>query len=425
VYRTPKYPSNGNPISQEPMAMITPDGRTFSVYASDMVRLREVVSSSRNGLLFYDNDCERFLFRPIFTDILSSRPTPMQICVVNEFRAVRTWAGLRSFFLKIDKTLLLEQFRQYLQDPAAKRGRELFLERAMTFCQTEHLALSRKELEGPDPLRVLELAVSEMDDLRNGLYLDAIPDIRKPTPDPLLCQSRERRRAERWLHVAGEENAIPGDVVDALHQRDASKESVKLVVDKYMAQVEAWEGLPLMQLNGQEMSRVDIEEMLTGSSTIFCPTPLGWTPRLRFAFFAPAGFEKEKIEIKRAVIAAMERHISRLVHTPVKLMYIQKENCIVIESIGGDGSGTPEIACDFDDAQDFEQAVLNSSADALRCMATTVSAASLRVQPGALNEQISEAEELVEQLRAEEGPGWDEPSEEEEMSAAERANPHY
>ena len=423
MYRTPKYPSNGNPILQDPMAMIAVEGRTFSVYASDAVSVRGVLSSGKNGLLFYDNDCERFLYRPIFTDLISSRPTPIQISVVNEFLSVSSWRELFAFFLKIDKTLLLEQFRNCLQDSSVKRGREIFLERAIAFCQTEHLALTRQDLEGEDPFRVLELAVTDMQNLRNGQYLDAIPDIRRPEPDPLLCLSRERRRAERWLSVAGRENSLPGEVMDALQAREASDDGLKLIVDHYMNLVELWEGQPLMSLNGQSMSRADVEDMLTGSSTIFCPTPLGWTPRLRYAFFAPPGFRSEKMEIKRAVIAAMEKKVSQIIHAPVKLLYIEKDNCIVIESVGGSGSGTPPIVCDFDDAQSFEQSVLNASSSDLRCMATTVATTNQAVAPEALNAQISAAEEYVEHLRAEENAGWNEPSEEEEFVQHEEVKP--
>ena len=129
------------------------------------------------------------------------------------------------------------------------------------------------------------------------------------------------------------------------------------------------------------------------------------------------------MEIKRAVIAAMEKKVSQIIHAPVKLLYIEKDNCIVIESVGGSGSGTPPIVCDFDDAQSFEQSVLNASSSDLRCMATTVATTNQAVAPEALNAQISAAEEYVEHLRAEENAGWNEPSEEEEFVQHEEVKP--
>lgn len=397
--RAPRYPSNGDSIHADPLAFIVPAGRTFSVYASDSVEMNGIVSSARNGLLFYDNDRELFLHRPVFTDILTSHQTPTQISVVNEFREICTWSGLKDFFIKLDKVLILEQFSLYLTNSGDPRGREIYFARAGSFCELEGIRLTRAELEAPNSLRRLEMAVAAMPSLKSGFFVDAIPDLRDETPEPMLCRASERRRAERWLRTGKIEKAIPEKVLQKF-SRLSEDAAVKEIVEKYMATVEEWEGSPLCKLKGGTQSRADLEDLLIGSQTVFCPSPLGWTPRLRFAFYAPPDFVKEEVEVKIAVIDALERRIEREIGIPVKLLYIPDKNCIVLESIGG-GTGGPPITCTFDNGRHCELEILNLSSNGLQSLATTIVTAQQIMTPENMEVEILDAQQRVEEMRAE------------------------
>lgn len=399
MVRAPRYPSTGDSIHADPLATIIPSGRTFSLYSSETVQMYGVVSSAKNGLLFYDNDREVFLHRPVFTDLLTNCQTPLQIGVVNEFKRITAWKELRNFFLKIDKILILDQFRQYLADSSSPQGHEVFLARAEAFCKRESIRLGREELDSPEALRRLEMAVTGIERLKSSFFVEAIPDILNEFPDTALCRASEQRRAERWLKVAMAEKAIPDDIskrISVLDKRSALKE----IVDKYMSSVEDWEGSPLCKLNGSSQSRVDLEDLLTSAATSYCPSPLGWTPRLRYAFYAPESFRNEEVDVQIEVIAALEKRIRREIGIQVKLLYIPDDNCIVLESLGGETGGS-QIPCTFENGQQCELEILNSSSENLQSLASAVTSARERMSPENMQVEIQSAREAVAEMREE------------------------
>lgn len=151
MIRSARYPSTGDTIHADPLAMISPEGRTFSLFHTNDIEMHGLVSSIRNGLLFYDNDREIFLHRPVFSDLLSNYLTPLQIGVVNEFRQIRTWSAFGKFLLKIDKSLIIDQFRQYNMPET----QDTFIIRARDFCDRESIHLTDEDLRAPDALRRL------------------------------------------------------------------------------------------------------------------------------------------------------------------------------------------------------------------------------------------------------------------------------
>jgi len=398
--RAPRYPSTGDSIHADPLVTITPASRTFSVYASETIRMSGIVSSDKSGLLFYDHDRELFLHRPVFTDLLAtSAQTAIQVSVINEFARVENWKELRQFFSKLDKVLVLDQFRQYLADQNSEAGREIFLARAIDFCRREELKLGISELSGEDGLRRMEMALAGIERMKSGFFVDAVPDLLQDRPDPALCRVIEQRRAQRWLNNAIREGSLPSEISQKLSGM-APDDARQAIVEKYMSTVEDWEGSPLGKLSGAERSRVDLEELLTEACTSYCPSPLGWTPRLRFAFYPPDEFRNEELDVQIEVIAMIEKRIMREIGVQVKMLYIPDNNCLVLERVGGE-TGGGQIPCTYENSQQRDNAVLNLRNGDLMQLASAVCSARDQVAPRVILAVIDEARVAVEALRAE------------------------
>ena len=359
-----------------------------------------VVTSDKSGLLFYDHDRELFLHQPVFSDILaSSAQTAIQVSVINEFGRVQTWDDLRQFFAKLDKVLVLDQFRQYLADHNNPMGKEIFLSRATEFCRREGINLSRSQLAADDGLRLIELELSSVVKLKSGFFIEAVPDILQPRPDPSLCRVFEQRRAQRWYALASKEGKIPGEVAAALSGK-SQHELNRAIVDRYMSTVEEWEGSPLGKIGNDTYSRADLEDILTGASTTYCPSPLGWTPRLRFSFYPPESFRNEERAVQIEVISQLERRLMRAIGIKVKLLYIPAHNCIVFEHVGGETGGR-QINCTFDNSQVCEVSILNLESEDLLDLSTAVHTARQQMAPDVMLQVIDEARAEVEAQRAE------------------------
>lgn len=414
MIRSARYPSTGDTIHADPAAMISPESRTFSLFRSDDIEMRGIVSSSRNGLLFYDNDREVFLHRPIFSDILSNALTPLQVGVINEFSRIKTWAEFGKFLLKIDKTLLIDQFRQYqASDKDIESQKDLFFIRARDFCNRESIHLSDDELRSPDGLRKLALAISAMDSLKCSLFVSSVPDIHQEHPDPSLCQAQTHKRASRWLNVAGRENGIAPELKQKLESMDR-KAAVRQIVSKYMETVDKWEGSPLMKSDdGRSLSRADVEDFLTGCATVYCPSPLGWTPRLRYAFYCPNAFRDEPIDVKIELIAELERRISEICSLEVKLLYVSENNCLILESLA-ENSGGQEVPCTFDNGQSAELEILNLGSAQITGLAQAVQTARKMAGPDLFPAHMENARRSIQELTFNE-----------EMSANEGNNLEY
>jgi hypothetical protein len=388
MIRAARYRASGDCIHADPLAVISPSGRTFSVYASDGIETNGIVSAEVNGLVFYDNDREIFLNRPLFTDILSAAMTPKQHAIVNEFKGIMTWRALRHFFIKLDKSIILEQFKKYLDDPDADRAQHLFLARANAFCEDEGISLPPDNLRGPSGFDKLATAIATISILRRGILCDAIPDIRQEAPDPMLAKSRERLRAERWLNLSKQKDAQ----AKAGHQAGTIKE----VVAKYMSEVEQWENSIVMTLESGDMSRRDAEDYLIGSQTAYCPSPLGFTPRLRHAFNAPESLADEPQAVKVAFISALEGKVAHALGFPVKILYLPERHTILLESIGDGGR---EISLAYADGQDFEHGVLNAADWQLVSMVDAVHETKTATAPEIAEEAIQEARDFVDRHR--------------------------
>lgn len=398
MIRSARYPSTGDTIHADPVAMISPERRTFSLFRSDDIEMKGIVSSMRNGLLFYDNDREVFLHRPVFSDILSSSFTALQIGVINEFSRICTWAEFGKFLLKIDKTLLIDQFRQYqTSEQGVESQKDLFYIRAKDFCQREGIRLTDEELRAPDSLRKLAIAIASMNALKCSLFVSSVPDIQLAHPDPALCQVQTQKRASRWLNVAGRENNIPLELSENLNNMERNS-AVRQIVAKYMDTVDKWEGSPLMKTeDGHILSRADIEDFLTGCATVYCPSPLGWTPRLRYAFYCPNEFRDEPIDVKIELIAELERIISETCGFDVKLLYIPENNCLILESLT-ETSGGAEIPCTFENGQNAEIEILNLGTSQIAGLAQVVQTARKMSAPDLFPTHIENARRVIQEL---------------------------
>lgn len=389
--RAPRYHASGDCIHADPLSVVCPEGRTFSVYSSDSIEMHGLISAGRNGLVFYDNDREVFLNRPLFTDILSSHPTPTQLAIINEFSRISTWKSLRDFFIKLDKILVIEQFKQYLSDQEADRARHYFVTRAAHFCEEENIPLRQAELAAENGFYRLASAIGAANVLKNGLFREAIPDLLQEGPDSLLAKSAKTKRAERWLAVAGRAGELPGQVGETAggKGRQSQPGLLRETVAKYMHEIEAWENSPLMTLGGAGISRRDAEEYLFDAHTAYCPSPLGFTPRIRFAFPAPEALAGEPLEVKIAFVHALETKLRRLLGFPVKILYMQDRHCFLLESIG-DSKGS-EISLAYSDGAEFERNILFASGESLISMTRAVDALTATTAPEFAERDISEA----------------------------------
>jgi hypothetical protein len=420
--RAPRYPASGDCIHEDPLAIITVAGRTFSVYPSEGIESNGLVSSDQNGLIFYDNDQERFLHRPVFTDILSKHPTPKQMAIINEFACISTWKALQSFFIKIDKILIGDQFMRYQSDPDADRAKRQFLTRAEIFCKEEGIYLTPEELSGQSGLNKLISAISTMPILKRGPFCDVIPDIHKEHPDPSLAKSEETQRVERWLVVNRE--GLPEHIKSQSPERLDEKQKKLLVQDivaKYMNDVENWEGSPLLMLKKTSMSRRDLEDYLTGSQTAYCPSPMGFTPRLRHSFAAPQSLADEPREVQIVFMSRLEDAISSLVGFTIKIYYLKEQHCFILDSIS---SGGRDIGMAYNDNADFERGVLMASNVDLADMVRAVDAVKDATVPEQAERDVQEAKEFIDSMYDEspdntpemESEGGNEPEADEEMS---------
>jgi hypothetical protein len=391
--RAPRYHASGGCIHADPLSVISPAGRTFSIYSCDTIEHSGLIAAGRNGLVFYDNDRERFLPRPVFPDILSSHPTPRQLTIINEFSKITTWEGLRNFFIKLDKVLVVDQFTQYRSDPEMDRGHRFFVSSAALFCEKEEIPLRKADLEQDSGFDKLVSAISNAKFLKQGFFLGVIPDILQEAPDALLVKSKDAKRAERWLAVAG--NKLPTEVSRLAatgRRKPVQRTMLQEVVAKYMQEMEAWENIHLLNIDGGSMSRRDAEEYLFGGRTAYCPSPLGFTPRLRFAFPAPEALAAEPLEIKTAFVFSLETKLHRILGLPIKLFYMQEMHCFLLESIG-DGSGALSMA--YSDGNDFEQEILFASDEKLTLMTQTVSVVASSTAPELAEQDIEDARRFI------------------------------
>ena len=391
--RAPRYHASGDCIHADPLSLVSPEGRTFSVYSSDSIETHGLIAAGRSGLVFYDNDRELFLNRPLFADLLSVHPTPTQLAIINEFSGITTWKSLRNFFVKLDKILILEQFRQYLADPEADRAHRFFVTKAAHFCKEEGIPLRQSDLAAPDGLYRLTSAIGSVHVLKQGMFRETIPDLLQDSPDSLLVKSATVRRAERWIAVARKAGELPPPVQKLTGGKKSQSAMLREIVAKYLREMEAWENSPLMTLNGSNYSRRDAEEFLFDSQTTYCPSPLGFTPRLRFVFPAPVALADEPLEVKIAVVSALETTIRQKLGFPVKILYLQERHCFLLESIG-DSKGS-EITLAYADASDFERSILFSSGERLALMTETVSTIAVTTSPESAERVIDHARRTI------------------------------
>lgn len=391
--RPPKYPASGVSIYADPLATISPAGRTFYVFSSDGLDTGSgvVSSSGSNGLVFYDGNRECFLGWPVFSDTLSNtHPTATQLSIVNEFSLIETWNQLQAFFLKLDKILLLEQFQRYLSGPDADgRGMQVFVERASIFCVDHHIHLSREELECPSGFATLTRYIAALPSLNLGVFTDAIPDLHADTPDPLLANSQETLRAERWLSLVQPE-ILPEDLQSQVGQKS---QKLRHIVNNYMELVESWEGSPLMDIEGTPLSRRDAEELLLGAGTIYSPSPLGFTSRLRIAFSVPEALAQESIEVQIAFVSALERRLTHDLGFNLKLLYLKDRSVVVIEALGGGDSREVVMSCA--DVPGFERKILFAPPELLKRMVFMFDAMKATMVPSATEKAIQEARATI------------------------------
>jgi hypothetical protein len=385
--RAPRYHATGDCIHADPLAVIFPAGRTFSVYASDDIEMNGLVSGVRIGLIFYDNDRELFLNDPLFSgDLLASHPTPIHLAVVNEFARIRAWPELHAFFVKLDKMIVVDRLKESFKHCLdSEAGRTLyFAPRAEAFCIEEGIPLGKNELSSDTGFEQLVSAISHLPSLKHGTFCNAIPDIHRPAPDAVLFGSGDALRAERWIKLNTRWSSRKGELPPAVEQlvnREGlqKRELLREIVASYMHEVENWEGSPLMTLKDDlSMSRRDAEEYLLDSQVVHCPSPLGFTPRLRISFPAPEALALEPLLVKIAFVSELEKRVSAKVGFQVKVLYLPERHRFLLESIC---EGGREKSMAYRDSQDFERGVVFASNDHLASMVQAVDALHAAVGP--------------------------------------------